>query len=241
MEEKKPQEPQSDVHARQQNSAAPVRPRVSAETAPIIQHNIKRQSARIVREQTRSRGLEDTSRPTTSSPRLIRRITKREPGAAVPTGEQPAQPAIPLKDWETIKKVAWAALAIAIVVLLFFGMYALRHVEPKFQFEALENTQNQMMADMKALQDANRLERVKNTVLNAHIQLLVRKDFAMVETLLTNAKEDIDLLLESLPAEKKEGVNTILDNIEKILQEIHSGPASFDEKLKDISLKLENM
>ena len=125
--------------------------------------------------------------------------------------------------------------------LVFLGIFSVRKFSPEAEFYDLKAAQKQIAADLNELKFTTRLEEVRSALMNAHVQLVLRKDYTIAESMLKKAKQDLKDLSDSLPVEKKTKVKELLNNIEATLQEIQRSPTALAETLEKIVLDLDTL
>jgi hypothetical protein len=217
------------------------RPRIILDTERVVQVDKERIQQRKPREVIRPRGIGALIRPTASVSGVIQRQEKKTLGSPTPVTEKATKQVGIVEDRETVKWAAWGALFVSLITLILVGIYSARDFGPEFEFRDLEITHQQLITDVHNLKYNTRLEKIKSAVMNAHFQLLVRKDYTAAEIILNSTKEDLNLLIASLPVEKKVEPKQILSNIERVIREIRQGPSSLDETLITILSDLEEL
>jgi hypothetical protein len=217
------------------------RPRIVAESKCPIQQGIKKTQQRKKRELVKTRGVGSATRPSASRSGLIQRHEKKFPTGQTVDVEEKIQAGRVPEEQGSGRRIAWVALVISLASLVLFGAYSLQKFSPEFEFHDLKTGQEQIAADVQGLKLSTSLEKVKSAILHARTQLLLHKDYSAAESMLTTAKQEMEALLEAFPTTKEAELRQILHEIENTLQSIRRGPLSFDERLKEISSKLDKM
>ena len=216
------------------------RPRIVSEAERHIRQGMSKIQPRAARERVRTRELNATIRPPASVTNAVHQREKKFPAG------RPAEAAAVPKvrgelEQELVNKIAWAALLISLVALVLFGVYSFRTFSPEFALQELEKKQQQLTAELNVLKLTVHAEKLKNALLTARTQLFAQHDYPAAEAQLIIAQQEITVLLGLLPVEKKDALQQAQSELERMRQDIQRGPLSFDEKLKEITSKLDQM
>jgi hypothetical protein len=218
------------------------RPRITPDSERVIRVGRERAQKRETRGVMRARGIGTLMRPTASASGVIQREEKKKvPESQIPVTEEITRKVGIVEDREIVKWAAWLALFVSLVTLFLMALYSRRDFGPEFEFRDLEITQKQLVTDVNDLKYNTRLEKIRSAVINAHFQLLVRKDYATAEAILAHTPQDMNELIDSLPVEKKVEPRQILSDIERTIREIRRGPSSLDERLRKVLSNLEKL
>lgn len=225
------QEPESTMEA---EPVKPVsRPRMAPDAERAVEREQERICQRTTREVMRTRGIGPAERPTTETSGLIRRLEKWEPGTRVPVVEE-MKPVSMIEDRETVKWAAWGALLISVIAIVLVGLYSSQDFEPAIEYHELELTQQRIDKGLDKLLHNTRLEKIENALVQAQFQLLVRKDHPAAEAVLSNAKQDLNALIDSLDADRSLELRQIRGKIERLISKIRQGPSPLTEELEDV-------
>ncbi len=237
----KAQERKSRELTKTRGLSSAVRPRIVSDSKRVIRHGIEKIHQRKPRELTKTRGLGSPVRPSASSTGLIQHQEKKFPTGRATVVEEEPKTVSALEEQELVKWAAWGALVISIIALVSLGVYSVREFSPTFEFHDLKAVQKQIAADVNELKLTTRIEKIKTALTNAHVQLMLRQDYTAAEAMVMKAEQNMKDLIGSLPVEKKDKSEELLNNIEAILQEIRRSPSALADTLEKIVLDLDKI
>ena len=221
--------------------ASPSRPRELQESERVVQRGREKAQIRQTRELMKTREVQQPVRPIPSVPNAIQRHPRTPPVTQTTLAKETSKRIETSEDRELVKMAAWAALFISLVSLILVINYSRRVFGPEFEFYDLKTVQKNVVTDVKELKYDTHLEKIKMDVLNANFQILVRKDYKTAEAELENAKDELELLINSLPIEKSVEPKEILSSIDRIIREIRRGPSTLDDRFKSVLENIENI
>jgi hypothetical protein len=237
-------EQQNPLLSEQQEDHLPIkpasRPRTLSDSERPVQRGREKISQREAQAMQQLQGDSPLERPIASVPGSIQRQERLALEPRMPDIKE-AKVITIIEDRETVKWAAWGALLMSLITIFLLGLYSARDFSPEIEFHDLEIRQKKVDTDVAGLKYNTQLDKIKTAVTNAHFQLLVRRDFEAADMILTNAKEDLNLLITSLSVEKRVDLKPILNNIERVLREIRQGPLVLDEKLRAIALTINKL
>jgi hypothetical protein len=224
-------------------SRAPVvvgHPRSVSQADRRVQQQNLRLHQRQPRDTVRVRGIGATMRPAPSDTVQIQHREKTYPVADTTASATPALAAAS-RERVSASQLTWIALFLSIAALLLVGLFSAKKFGPQFEVQEVQFTQQQLAADIENLRHVYQIERVKNRMLNARLQLLVYNNYARAEVLLSTARQGILDVSRSVTKEQQQAVKQVLNNIDVLLQELHRKPLPFDQRLDEITSILENL
>lgn len=219
----------------------PGHPRSFSESQRVVRQQVERLQQRRPRETTKTRGIGETVRPPASKAGSVQHREKKYPTGRTVEDQEPSATAEMPEKQDSLKTIAWSALIVSCVALLLFGIYAFRKFSPEQDVRTIQTAQQQLSTELHELKLANVMERVKNTIMDARLQLLVHNDYAAAEALLVQAQQELDTLRGVVPKTKQNVVDSLLKDVEAVLQDLRREPAPLDERLKAISATLNAM
>lgn len=216
-------------------------PRSFSKPQRVVRQQVERLQQRQPRETTKARGIRAADRPPASETGSIQHREKTFPTDRTVEEQAPSTPTEMPEKQGSLKTIAWSALIISCVALLLFGVYAFRKFSPEQDVRDILIAQEQLSAELREVKLTNLLERVKNLILDARLQLLVYQDYAAAEVQLVKARQEFDTLRNVIPDAKQKEVDSLLKNVDAVLQDLRKEPAPLDERLKSISSTLDAM
>ncbi|HWP49887.1 MAG TPA: hypothetical protein VNM22_22215 [Candidatus Limnocylindrales bacterium] len=138
-----------------------------------------------------------------------------------------------------IKFLAWTALFLGILnLILVMGIYGLRTFVPEPAFNRLEATQTELIKEVGDMKYKSSLRNVADTLFKARVLIEVNKDYKEAAKELEKVKMGLNSLEADLPEQKRREVKELQRQVEAALIEVQKGPTPLQEKLTDISTRL---
>ncbi len=138
-----------------------------------------------------------------------------------------------------IKFLAWTALFLGILnLILVMGIYGLRTFVPEPAFNRLEATQTELIKEVGDMKYKSSLRNVADTLFKARVLIEVNKDYKEAAKELEKVKMGLNSLEADLPDQKRREVKDLQRQVEEALMEVQKGPTPLQEKLTDISTRL---
>jgi hypothetical protein len=137
------------------------------------------------------------------------------------------------------KRLGWIALILGIFNLtLLLGIYSMKTFTPRFAFDQIEATQMELAKEMDDMKYKSSLRSLTDTLFKARVLIEVNKDYKEAAKELERVKMGLNSLETLLPDQRKIDVATVLTELESALNEVQKGPTPLQEKLSDISTRL---
>jgi hypothetical protein len=216
-------------------------PRTVSKPKRLVRQQVQRLQQRQPRETTKARGIHATERPSASGSGSVQQRKKTFPTGRTVQEQASSMPVDMSEKQDSLKTIAWSALIVSCVALLLFGVYAFRKFSPEQAVRTVQIAQEQLSTDIKELKLTNVLERVKNLILDARLQLLLHQDYAAAEARLVKARQEFDTLRDAVPGVKQKEIDSLLKTVDAVLLDLRREPAPLDERLKSISATLDAM
>lgn len=141
-----------------------------------------------------------------------------------------------------IKFLAWIALFLGVLnLILVMGIYGIRTFVPEPAFNRLEVTQTELIKEVGDIKYKSSLRNVADTLFKARVLIEVNRDYKEAAKELEKVKAGLNSLEADLPDQKRKEVKELQRQVEAALLEVQKGPTPLQEKLADISTRLNSL
>lgn len=139
---------------------------------------------------------------------------------------------------KNLKRLIWIALFLGIFNLILFGVYELKTLVPEFISQDLQSHQVKLTRDVKNIEYKSSIRDIIDTLFKARVLIEINKDYKEAVRELEKVKMGLNLLETSLADQKGVLVKDLLKEMEIVLVEVRKEPDLLQEKLADISKRL---